>query len=283
MPTRDLRPDLQQHRQTFRSRQSPGVDREQAVGQLQASAQFRTVGACRGIVGLESIRNTHDSSRRAHAARQRSFDLSRDRNRRSRFAEQGIAQPRPEPHDGRACAQLHLHEALRCQLLLELRDRIDLHDAALAQQRGGQQRRNQHRLHALHEDHVKALAPTSQVQEQQSEEQQRRRYRAPPFALEQPCRREPRDADAVDDCAFAGRSKVAPRRHCDDCALHTHAPRERERLSTLAALIFRMEDLGHQADPHRLHPLSCATATGCRRVAVVECSADASVWFTTKN
>jgi hypothetical protein len=65
--------------------------------------------------------------------------------------------------------------------------------------------------------------------------------------------------------------------------LGAHAPGERECLSALAALILRMKDLGDQADPLGLHRLSFATATVSRRVGVLECSAGASVWFTTRN
>lgn len=115
---------------------------------------------------------------------------------------------------------------MRRQLLLQLCDRIHFHDAAFAQQPGCKQRRNQHRLDALHEDHVVAVALTNEMQQEQREEQQRRRYRTPTIALEQTGGREPRDANAIDDFAGAGRSKVVARRDAHGRAVRTHAPRQ---------------------------------------------------------
>jgi hypothetical protein len=54
-------------------------------------------------------------------------------------------------------------------------------------------------------------------------------------------------------------------------------------LSTLATLVFRMKDLGHQAQSLGPHMLSFTTAATGRRTAVSECSTDASVAFTTTN
>jgi hypothetical protein len=85
--------------------------------------------------------------------------------------------------------------------------------------------------------------------------------RAPPLALEKSRRRESRDANAVDDIVGGRCGEIAARRYGHDSAVRTHAPRERECLSTLPTLILWMKDLGDQADPRRLHRLSVATAT----------------------
>jgi hypothetical protein len=82
----------------------------------------------------------------------------------------------------------------------------------------------------------------------------------PVGASQQPCRREPGDLNTRDDFARDGRDEISPGHDREGGIERAHAPGECERLPPLATLIFRMKDLGDEADSQGLHRLSLATA-----------------------